>query len=65
MNVANLCESRSCNPDYVLYRISGHLAKPTFVVSSNSLYLFRTGNCMKSARSHSQKQSADTPFNAS
>jgi hypothetical protein len=40
-------------------------ATPTFVVSSNSLYLLRARNRMKTVRSHSEHESAEIPFGAS
>jgi hypothetical protein len=38
------------------------LANPTFVVSSNSSYLFRFSNPLESVRSHSERRSPEIPF---
>jgi hypothetical protein len=45
--------------------MDNYFAKPTFVVSSNSLYLCRAGNGMKSVRSQCALHSAEIPFGAS
>jgi hypothetical protein len=60
-----LLPSRSGNCYYVHYRMDNYFAKPTFVVSSNSLYLCRAGNGMKSVRTQSALHSAEIPFGAS